>query len=299
MKVIKSVCTNLFFPQSRSDAQAFAGMIGFLKEYGVQSVECYCDGHQRAGELIGRGGMSGVYIGVIPLKEQKKDLCALEEEARSAAVMQAKRDMDRADQGGFDWFMVNSGRRTPGREAQGMAALLRSMEELFEYRYKKGMTLGIEMEPCDSALEAMHLVGGPERALEVCRALEQRGLPLSLVMDSAHTSEEGRDFFQALTLTRPYCRHIHFANCRLDDPQDPLYGDKHLGYEDPGGIWTFEAIRDMMKRLEALYGDQPLRVGLECLCRQENPFAWFQSTWERLPKSLTGAERKTDGGENG
>lgn len=289
MNVITSVCTNLFFPKSRDNAQAFADMTSFLRNYGIQSVECYCDGHQQAGEFIALNGMSGVYIGVIPLKEQRKDLCALQEDARKMAVMQAKADMDKANRGGFDWFMINSGRKTPGQETKGMMALLHSLEELFEYRYKKGMKLGIEMEPCDSNMEAMHLVGSPERAAELCRTLDRHKLQLKLVMDSAHTSEEGRDFFEALTLTQPYCQHIHFANCRLSDPEDPLYGDKHLGYEYQGGIWNFEAIEDMMKRLDNFYENQDIRIGLECLCRQEDPFAWFDNTWKRLPESLTKA----------
>ena len=32
-------------------------------------------------------------------------------------------------------------------------------------------------------------------------------------MDTAHTVEEGEDFLEALTAVKPYCNHIHFANC--------------------------------------------------------------------------------------
>ena len=291
MQVIRGVCTNLFFPASRWDAGAFGEMASFLRDYGIGRVECYCDGHQRSGPILRDLGMEGVYVAVIALKEAKKNLCDVDECAREAAVRLAQRCMDQAAEQGFGTLMINSGQRVCGREREGMDALALSLKQLFRYRQARGLELQIEMEPCDSGMEAMHLIGSCRRALSLCERLHREGCPLRLAMDSAHSSEEGEDFIKALAAVKPYCNHIHLANCRIDHPADPLYGDKHLGYEYDRSVWNYAAIAQLMEPLASLYRGESLCIALECLCREEDPFSWFASMWDNLPAAFRGQER--------
>ncbi len=295
MRIIQSVATNLFFPASRKDATAFGRTGAFLRDLGVKSMEFYCDGPDAAqvGNHLRDNGMRGVYIAVIPLKEKLLHLCGVDEDNRRQAVSLAKGAMEEAQRLGAATVMFNSGRIAEGQVEEGLEALYRSFTELFEHKAKKGLAVALELEPCDSAMDARQLLGPIARTGAFVSRLHDGGMPLMLTLDSAHTSEEGESFAEALTTLRPYCNHIHFANCRISDPQDALYGDKHLGYEYADSVWTYDAIRDFLPVLEDLYpGQQELTIGLEALCREDDAYTYFQKTAARLPELFNQRETK-------
>jgi sugar phosphate isomerase/epimerase len=179
--------------------------------------------------------------------------------------------------------MINSGGNMDNVE-DGLAALADSVEQLYDYAAGKNYPFTLFMEPCDSIIDAFHLVGPYRRAVDFAARMRGRGFPLELTMDSAHTAEQNEDFAEALAATKPYCRHIHFANCRIADPKDELYGDKHLGLEYSGSVWTPETLGTLFPTIEKLYpGDEPVRIALEILCRENDPYAYFEKTWDSVP----------------
>lgn len=284
MKLINSVCTSLYFPSSRRSVDEFSRMARFLAARGMDCVEFYHDGDGRdkVGRVLRDNGLSGVYIAVIPSKEGKLHLCDEDREGRAAAVRLIKGCIDEAQAGGVTEVMINSGRIGASVE-RGLDALAASVEELFDYAAQKRYALDLLMEPCDSCMDAFQLIGPYERTLAFVRRLRSAGLPLKLTMDSAHTAEEGQDFLEAVTAVRPYCNHIHFANCNISDRQSPLYGDKHLGYEYPDTKWTVPALKKLFQGLQELYkGDEPLRIGLEVLCRTDDTYSYFDEAWSSL-----------------
>ncbi len=285
MRLIKSVCTNLVFPASRKSLDEFRRMAEFLKGKSVGSIEFYHDGPEREkiGTILSDVGIEGVYIAVIPSKENTLWLCDTDPAARKNAVAMLKRCIDEAAANGVQHVMINSGKLTEDVDA-GLDALADSIEQLFGYASAKQYPFQLSMEPCDSGMDARHLVGPYRRAVDFAARMRKQGLPLSLTMDSAHTVEEGEDFLEAITAAKPYCSHIHFANCRIADPADPLYGDKHIGFEYSGSVWTAKAILEAFPKIQALYpGDDPLRVAIEVLCREEDPYAYFETMWASLP----------------
>ena len=293
MKIIKSVCSNLFFPQSRASIDAFREMAGFLAERGAQSLEFYHDGDGpgRVGAVLADNGLEGIYIAVIPLKEQLCHLCDTDAENRARALEIVRRSADLAADNGMGCVMFNSGRIEPGREAEQLDALFASVESIYDYAARKCYALRFEMEPCDSGIDARQLIGPYRRTRAFMERLRGAGLPLMLTMDSAHTAEEGEDFFTAVEAVKPWCNHVHYANCRISNPADPLYGDKHLGYEYTDTVWTFDALDDLTARLDGLYaGSEPLRIGLEALCRESDPYAWFERAWRRMGYMSNGGE---------
>ncbi|MGI6778443.1 MAG: sugar phosphate isomerase/epimerase family protein [Acetivibrionales bacterium] len=284
MKLVNSVCTTLYFPESRRDIGEFGRMARFLAGKGIECIEFYHDGDGRSklGNVLSDTGLNGVYIAVIPSKESKLHLCDENEEGRAAAVKLFERCIDEAQSNGITELMMNSGRIGSSIE-RGLEALAASVEDLFSYAALKNYKIRLLLEPCDSHMDACQLIGPYSRSLAFLRRMHAAGLPLGLTLDSAHTVEEGEDFLKALGAVKPYCRHIHFANCYIKDKQSPLYGDKHLGFEYPDTEWTVPALSKLFEGLKALYpDDNVLRIGLEALCRTDDPYKYFDDVWDSL-----------------
>ncbi len=285
MRLVKSVCTTLMFPQSRKDIEAFRRTVGFLAGRGVRCMEFYFDGPgaDGVGAALRGGSMDAVFIAVIPSKESKLWLCDTEEANRRAAVELFKGKLDYAQGQGMTQLMINSGRAGPDVE-RGLAALEASVAELFDYAASRNYRLRLLMEPCDENLEAFHLIGPYQRARAFVQKLRGRGYPLELTMDAAHSVEGGEDFVEAVKAVRDFCRHVHFANCDITNRENPLFGDKHLGYEYPDTEWPPAALAGLFAELEKIYpGDSELRIGLEVLCRESDPCAYFDNTLKLLP----------------
>ena len=72
MCVLLSAASNLCFPESRHSAVAFQCAAEFLKARGFDGMEFYCDGAsmKHIGKILQENHIDGVYIVVIPLKEQ-------------------------------------------------------------------------------------------------------------------------------------------------------------------------------------------------------------------------------------
>ncbi|MCD8139378.1 MAG: hypothetical protein LUE17_06315 [Planctomycetaceae bacterium] len=191
--------------------------------------------------------------------------------------------LDEMRDNGLRQFMICSGKIGPDPDGQ-LRALEASVEELYTYAAGKNLPVRILLELCDSTMDARHLLGPTSRCVSFVETMRARGFPLELTMDTAHVAEEGEDFLEAIRATKPYCNHVHFANCLISDPANPLYGDKHLGFEYPDTVWSPTALADVFAGLEALYpGDDELRIALEVLCREDDPYAYFDSMWASLP----------------
>jgi sugar phosphate isomerase/epimerase len=283
MQVLKSVCTTLAFPKSRNDIGEFDSMASFLSGRGVGGIEFYYDGEDGAkiGEILAKTGLDPVLIAVIPSKENKLYLCDMDEEKRKAAVKLFIGCIDFCRTCGIRKLMINSGRITEDIKA-GLQSLGRSIKELFEYASGKNYEMLIAMEPCDSKMDAFHLIGPYKRALDFTQDLNSQGYPLQLVMDCAHVAEEGEDFLTALMALRKYCGHIHFANCNIREKDNPLYGDKHLGFFYPNTEWSPEKLKALFGQLEKLYSADTVRIGIETLCREDDPYKYFDETWKML-----------------
>lgn len=285
MRLVKSICTNLVFPDSRKDIEEFRRMAEYLSGKGVKSIEFYHDGKDRSqtGKVLSDCGLEGVYIAVIPSKEQQLYLCDPDDGNRAKAVAMLCACLDEAHANGMTRVLINSGRITEDIN-RGLAALKDSIGRLYDHAETIGMKLELSLEPCDSGMDAFHLIGPYQRAVAFVKDVRESGLPMELTIDSAHTVEEGEHFLEALKAAKPYCTHVHFANCRIADPGDPLYGDKHVGFEYSGTVWSAEKVLEAFKEMENVYpGDAPLRVALEVLCREDDPYAYFDRMWSSLP----------------
>lgn len=286
MRLNKSACTNLLFPESRASISAFRAAAEAVRAAGFQTMEFYHDGEGRGrtGEALRDAGLQGVYIAVIPHKERKLHLCDVEPEGRKRALELAKACLWEAAGQGVRDVLFNSGAIREDNISGGLDALYASFCELYNDIMKKNLDLRLLMEPCDSRMDARQLIGPRSRTLDFMRRMDEAGVPLRLTLDSAHTVEEGEDFFETVRALKPWCNQIHYANCVTGDEADPLYGDKHVAFDHPGGVFAVSALRKLTGRFDALYaGEEPLRIGLEVLCREGEPGPVFaamaKSVW--------------------
>ncbi len=279
MKLVKSACTNLLFPESRKSIDAFRAAAEAVRAAGFEAMEFYHDGEGRGktGEALAAAGLQGVYIAVIAHKEGRLHLCDVEPEGRKKALELAGACLLEAADQGVPEVMFNSGAIREDNISGGLDALYASFCELYNVTIKKKLDLRLLMEPCDSRMDARQLIGPTARTFKFMRRMDEAGVPLRLTLDSAHTVEEGEDFFETVRRLKPWCNQIHYANCVIADETDPLFGDRHVSFGHPGGVFDAPALRALTARLSALYpGDEKLRVGLEVLCREGEPEPVFR-----------------------
>jgi sugar phosphate isomerase/epimerase len=296
MNVLRSVALSVLFPRSRFESAAFADALAFLSAWPLHSVEFCYEGPDRTqvAEALARSGLEGIYIAVIPLKTQNLSLCDLDEPARRQAVTLAISCIETAAALGCRSVMINSGRH-PGAAwvEQGMRQFERSIAELHEVLAAKipagaSAAMNLLLEPCDSHLDARNLIGPTALATDLVRRLHQRYPALALTLDTAHIREEGEDFLAQLAQATDCCNHLHFANCVVDDPADPMYGDKHVGYDYPGSAFPPPILETIFRALPNLYGDCDCRIALEILCREPDTQAYFRHVVSQIPWFFTG-----------
>ncbi|MDO4548976.1 MAG: TIM barrel protein [Clostridia bacterium] len=274
MKIIKSACTNVLFPESRKSLDGFRRTVETIAEAGFGWMEFYYDGpgRDKIGNIIRDNGLNALYVGVVPHKEKLLHLCNTDEDGRKLAMKQAYECIDEADGLGFKHVMYNSGRTQPDAEA-GLKALERSFIEMHEYMSRKNIDIKLMLEPCDSAMDARQHLGPYALSREFAIRMEKHGAPVYLTMDAAHTAEEGEDFVEAVKATKPWIDRIHYANCVVDDSSDPLYGDKHISLNHPRGFFDYAAYRNLNDVFSGMF--DTLIVALEGYDPNRDPCEHF------------------------
>ena len=294
-EIIRSLAIPSLFPKTVESWEALEKTIHFLEGYSFSQIEFYSPpGHDReTRRLFESAHFSSILIAVLPLKGQGFSLCSLEEEERSRAVALLKNCVERAVEIGAHSVMLNSG-FIPGYMPYAKTASLsqeqlrsscdayvQSIGETIEYIEKQGYSIDLLLEPGDSKVQSFQLLGPTERVAETTERIRANYRRYALTMDVAHIREDGEDVMSSLKKTMPWCSHIHFCNCVMDDPGNPLYGDKHVDFDCPGACWNYDDFGKMYRNIADLYGDRDFTVTLEITCRAEDNEAWFDGVASR------------------
>ena len=288
-KITRSLAILSLFPKAAESWEALEKAVRFLEksEYRFTQLEFYHPpGHDKEiGRLFKNAGFSSVLIAVPALKGAGFSLCSLDEEERKKAVELLERCMKRAEEIGCHGVIVNSGfipgflpatktvNATPEQIRSSCDAYVRSIEEAAEYGDKQGYAVKLLLEPGDSKVQSFQLLGPTARVLETTGKIKSSRY--ALTMDVAHLREDGEDVMASLKQTLPFCDHIHLCNCVMDDPSNPLYGDKHVDFDCPGACWNYDDFAAMFRDIKNLYRDRDFTVALEITCREEDNEAWF------------------------
>lgn len=284
MNLKRSVALSVLFPRSRYAAAAFTRALTFLADWPLDSVEFYYEGEDRAtvASALASSGLQGIYIAVIALKGQDLSLCSPDEEQRAAACALAHRCIDEAHELGCRSVMINSGRHPGAALAESaIEQFVRSVTELHEHAGQFGISL--LLEPCDSQMDARNLLGPTGLSADVVRRLRRTIPDFALTLDTAHIREEGEDFLAEVSRATDCCDHLHFANCVVDDPSDPMYGDKHVGFDYPGSAFPPAELRRIFAALQEIYQGRDCRIALEILCREPDPESYFRKLAGQIP----------------
>jgi len=61
----------------------------------------------------------------------------------------------------------------------------------------------------------------------------------------------------------------------MDDPAHPLYGDKHVDFDQEGAAFAYGDFERMFGEIKRLYAGEGFIATLEITCREADNFAWF------------------------
>lgn len=283
--VTRSLAIASLFPRTMDDPAEMARVLRRLSGRGYGMVEFYSKpGHdEEIGQMLRETGFASIFIAVYALKGAGFSLCAVDEKERCRAVEVLCASIDRAAALGCQAIMINSGflPEDPDQVRLACASYVRSVLEAYDYTDRKGYTLQITLEPGDSHVQSMQLLGPTDRVLETTEAIRAVRPGYGLTMDVAHLREEGEEILPALLSTLPHCHHVHLCNCLMNDPSSPLYGDKHVDFDCPGACFGYADFERMHREIGALYGDRDYIITLEILCRAEDNDAWFDEVARR------------------
>ena len=309
-KITRSLVITSLFPKTLVSWDDLEGTVRFLEDSNFDVGQgCFQQGCFQQGcfqqleffhppgrdkdikRLFQSANFSSILIAVPSLKGSNLSLCSLDEKERSLAVDIVKNCLERAAEIGSHSVMINSGsiysdmpkRAEPARGEilSSCDAYYNSIEEIAEFRDKRGYPVALLLEPGDSRVHYFQLLGPTELVAETCTKIN---IPLyALTMDVAHIRENFEDVMASLKQTLPWCSHIHLCNCVMDDPLDPFYGDKHVDFDHPGACWAYDDFGKMFGEIKSLYTERDFTISLEINCRAEDNKAWFKDVIAKCP----------------
>lgn len=277
MSIKKSVVLSALLPQAESDDDLFEWGLARLAERGLRTAEIFFpfDRAAKRRGVLETYGMESIYLGAMYQKRNGLHLSSAEEEARQKALTETRLCVDAAAAAGSRTILLTSG-KVPEAEEEllpALHALQKSLTEICTYASEKD--LSVTLEPGDRTVQARQLIGPTDDALALMGALKENCPNLSLTMDTSHTVQLGENVREALRKARPFCRHIHLANCILKKGH-PLYGDKHPTFSHPEGEIPLADMQDTADWLRQLYNKEELTLSFEIICPEEDNRAFME-----------------------
>ena len=223
-----------------------------------------------------------IFLAPFYTKLNKKSLSSLDETIRRETVNKMKVYVERCYYYGSKAMLINSGPRPAEDQMQeAVTRFEESIREILAYAEKKAesYTLDILLEPGDIGVEYDEVYGHTANVISHVERIREEFGHYYLTMDISHIRQLGEDIEEALSLAKPYCYHIHMANCYLKDPQNEWYGDKHLEFgARESELDMLDAIR-ITERIQKMYQGDSLILGLEMIERG-------QGLWERVTETM-------------
>ncbi|MCI8513641.1 MAG: sugar phosphate isomerase/epimerase [Lachnospiraceae bacterium] len=269
MAIRKSVVLSALLPDAETDDALYEWGLARLAERDVRVAETYIP-FDRAAErrrCLEEHGMEHIYLGALYQKRNGIHLCATEEKERQRALAETGLCLDAAAASGSGTILLTSGRLPKKKEnlPRALRALKDSLKQICARAAEKN--LAVTLEPGDTAVQAFQLIGSTDDALALMEALRESCPNLSLTMDTSHTVQLGEDIEEALRSARPFCRHVHLANCILKK-EHPLYGDRHPLFTDPDGEISPAKMQYVTNWLKQQYHDEELTLSFEIICQK-------------------------------
>jgi sugar phosphate isomerase/epimerase len=202
--------------------------------------------------ILAQSGVEVIFVGQLPLLQQKLNLNALEEKARQAAIAQCCQLVDQAYELGAAMMGLVSG-PDPGEAERPRATelLIDSLKQICRYAQEKAETqmLAIALENFDRKIDKKALIGPTADAVLVAEAVKAEYSNFGLTVDLSHQPLLGEKAAEMVVTAIDHLILVHIGNC-VTDPSAPAYGDQHPRFGWPGGVNGVEQVRLF---LEACY----------------------------------------------
>ncbi|MBP7403085.1 MAG: TIM barrel protein [Clostridia bacterium] len=242
----KGIVASATFPGIRDDLRQFRQAVADVTAAGVfDGFEFYYAGtpaeEREIGALLERSGLYPSYLPGFEMKRDGLDLGAERWEDRRRAVDRCLGFVRTAYNTRARKMLILSGPRPAGPfdPEEYLARFSLSLEEILAYAEAQAGEYILEI-----TLEFFNDTGEPWLAIGGARTVDRLlGMPcaahthLGVTFDTSHVAQLREDLREDYRLLAPRIRHIHLANCVIDDASDPLYGDRHPVFNLPGGVF--------------------------------------------------------------
>lgn len=225
----------------------------------IQTVDIpYAAERRGVRKIVADQGHPHTYTLTRVLAEKQVTLSSLDPAKRRLACEIVIGCLGDAAECGARYVCVISGGRPedPARRSEAIRVLEDSLTQICAAAAQyPGMEILIEPLDCEAHKKAS--LGFTPEAVDLCRRLAVRGLPLHLCIDTAHALLNREDPIRAVEQAREFIREFHFCNS-VTDPAHPLFGDRHLPFGAPGLVDVPQISRWMRALLKNGYlGSSP------------------------------------------
>lgn len=273
----RSIVITALYPELMYDGEKLANQIAEIGRAGFyNTVEFYYGGSPEKHESIRKAlqdfGLHSVFLAGYPLKQNKWNLGALDEEKRQHALAFAKRLVDLSYYYGSQKMLVLSGEAYAHEDdrRRSFDLLTESLMELCDYARAQASDylLEITLEYFNDKGEPYLLVGPSSLAGQLAQRVTEMYGHFGLTFDLSHAIQLGEDPLGSLENLSPYVRHIHLSNCVTKHPENPLYGDKHPPFNIPEGDVSDEDVLMYMQQFKKMgFIEKDAIIGVEIIGR--------------------------------
>lgn len=199
----------------------------------VDALDCWVWRGQRAKEEIAILRSSGKIINYNigdRFGEKACFPCSPDKADRIYAYDTLMREVEYAMALGSKKIVFASGPDLPEDRA-GARERLAELITLIARQIPRDVTLALE--PTDRDIDKHFLFGPLDETVAFIKIMRKYVPNLGLLLDQCHVPLMHETLASAMEKVDDTLVHIHLGNCKLDDPNHPFYGDKHIpwGYE--------------------------------------------------------------------
>lgn len=254
MRMKRGICLTALYPQAMEDAALLMELFHKVKERKLFTcVEFYFHGKPEEELQIGHKlrelQLSSVFLAGFPMKRDKVDLSARDEETRKKGVAACMRLYESAVRLQADKMLILSGPAWEMPDLKNRDGIIRqTRRSLLELEEK------LRQEGPQVTLEFFNDRGEPRLAVGDIALVRElfMGMPetkIGITFDTSHVAQLGEDVLPAFRLLSPWVRHLHLANSVSRDSRHPLFGDKHPLFSIEGGDFSLVKMRSLYRSL--------------------------------------------------
>ncbi len=266
----KGIALTAVNPELEREKELFFKALDVAVKYDIQVIEYYTEDFlvEEYGKAVKEYGFESVFISALDQKRNPVcNIASVDEKCRQASVDIMKYAIDKAIRSGAERAILQSGKapKSDYLEVAAMRNVMRSFTELSEFT-KDALMLSIE--PCDRCVESRQLCGPAMQIYTMMKGIKLPYNNLELTMDTAHSAELLEDPIEAIRLCKPFCHHIHLANCAMNE-NEPLFGDKHLDFLNPVGELSGDVMIQIFDQVNKLYEQEELIITFEAAAHEK------------------------------